>query len=446
MDAPIHFEKVDHFFGEAGTRKQVLFDVDLAIEAGEIVILTGPSGSGKTTALTLAGALRSAQKGSLRVLGEELRAASPRQLVSLRQEIGYIFQLHNLLDALSACQNVEMALAIQGNLSRRETRARAVAMLEAVGLGEQIDDYPGKLSGGQKQRVAIARALVSRPRIVLADEPTASLDKQSGRAVVTLLEDLAREQGTTVVLVTHDNRILDVADRIVHLEDGRITSFGEAVVQNTQQMMHLLTESNRKGDLAKRVLDLDTEEFETLLGNLTAEAQEFLHTTELARSEAFGSMLDQLLELCARKVGDLLEADRVTLFLVDANKGELWSKVALNDDDVPLEIRIPQDSGIAGWVATHGETVNLQDAYDDPRFSPAVDRESSYRTKSLLCVPIRNRKGEIFGVAQLLNKQGGESFDDHDVERFRTFMDSVCVLLESWWHMTSGPSVDDTPA
>jgi len=211
-------------------------------------------------------------------------------------------------------------------------------------------------------------------------------------------------------------------------------------------MMHLLTESNRKGDLAKRVLDLDTAEFETLLSSLTAEAQEFLQSTELARSEAFGSMLDQLLELCARKVGDLLQADRVTLFLVDANKGELWSKVALNDDDAPLEIRIPQHSGIAGWVATHGEIVNLEDAYDDHRFSPTVDRESSYRTKSLLCVPIRNRKGEIFGVAQLLNKQGGEPFDDRDVERFRTFMDSVCVLLESWWHMTSGPGSDHAPA
>jgi len=445
MDAPIQFDKVDHFFGSAGMRKQVLFDVDLVIEAGEIVILTGPSGSGKTTALTLAGALRSAQAGSLRVLGEELRAASPRQLVSVRRKIGYIFQLHNLLNALSACRNVEMALALQGDLSRREMRERAVAMLEAVGLGEQVDDYPSKLSGGQKQRVAIARALVSRPQIVLADEPTASLDKQSGRAVVTLLEDLAREQGTTVILVTHDNRILDVADRIVHLEDGRITSFGEAVVQNTRHMMHLLAESNRKGDLAKRVLDLDAQEFGTLLSDLTSEAEEFLRTTELASNETFGSMLDQLLELCARKVGDLLQADRVTLFLLDVERRELWSKVALSDDGVPLEIRIPQGQGIAGSVAESGEVVNLADAYTDPRFSPATDQETSYRTQSLLSVPIRNRQGELFGVAQLLNKRGGEPFDGGDVERFRNFMDSICVLLESWWRMTSGPRSGDAP-
>jgi len=437
MERPIHFEKVDHFFGNAETRRQVLFEVDLEIDRGEIVILTGPSGSGKTTALTLAGALRSAQHGSLCVLGEELRNAPRSKLISVRRNIGYIFQAHNLLAALTARRNVQIALALDGDLSRSEQRKRSTAMLEAVGLEDRANAYPNQLSGGQRQRVAIARALVSQPQIVLADEPTASLDKQSGRSVVTLLEKLARDRGTTVILVTHDNRILDIADRIVHLEDGRISSFGEAVAQNTQHMMHLLTESNRKGDLARRVSDLDLDQFKTLLSGLTFEAEEFMRTTELASSETFTSMLDQLLDICTRKVGDLLQADRASLFLLDVARNELWSKVARDGGGAPFEIRIPRDSGIAGAVAATGEIVNLADAYSDSRFHPEIDRESNYRTKTLLCVPIRNRQGEIFGVAQLLNKRGGELFDADDIERFRNFMDAVRVLLESWWHMTN---------
>ena len=144
---------------------------------GEIVILTGPSGSGKTTLLTLIGALRAAQEGSLTVLGQELRGASERTLVSVRRQIGYIFQLHNLLDALTATQNVDDGAQRDSRLSRAAARARAREMLESVGLGDHAGTYPDQLSGGQKQRVAIARALAGRPRIILADEPTASLDR-----------------------------------------------------------------------------------------------------------------------------------------------------------------------------------------------------------------------------------------------------------------------------
>lgn len=203
-------------------QKQILFDVDLTLNSGEVVILKGPSGSGKTTLLTLMGGLRSAQSGSLEVFGEELVGANKQKLVQIRRNIGYIFQAHNLLESLTARQNVQMSLELHQEIKVAEIRQRAIAILEAVGLKEHADYHPHNLSGGQKQRVAIARALVSRPKMMLADEPTAALDGKSGRNIVQLMQQLAKEQGCTILIVTHDNRILDVADRIVELEDGKI--------------------------------------------------------------------------------------------------------------------------------------------------------------------------------------------------------------------------------
>ncbi|MGF1481619.1 MAG: DevA family ABC transporter ATP-binding protein [Cyanophyceae cyanobacterium] len=218
----ISIHNLDHYFGQGQLRKQVLCDINLEINSGEIVIMTGPSGSGKTTLLTLVSGLRSAQSGSLRILGEELCGATTEQLVQARRHNGYIFQAHNLHRSLTALQNVQMGLEVQGKFSRQAMRDRSSAMLEQVGLGDRLHYYPDKLSGGQKQRVAVARALVSHPAIVLADEPTAALDSKSGRDVVNLMQKLAQEQGSTILLVTHDSRILDVADRTVHLEDGRL--------------------------------------------------------------------------------------------------------------------------------------------------------------------------------------------------------------------------------
>ena len=218
----IDIHNLDHYFGKGELRKQVLFEINLEINRGEIVLMTGPSGSGKTTLLTLVSGLRSPQSGSLKVLGKELCGASQAELVQARRNNGYIFQAHNLHHSLTATQNVQMGLEVQGKYSLSEMRVRAAAMLEYVGLGDRLDYYPNNLSGGQKQRVAIARALVAHPAIVLADEPTAALDSKSGRDVVNLMQKLAREQGSTILLVTHDNRILDVADRIVHMEDGKL--------------------------------------------------------------------------------------------------------------------------------------------------------------------------------------------------------------------------------
>ncbi len=211
-----------HAFGEGDLYKQILFDISLTIRTGEIVLLTGPSGSGKTTLLTLIGCLRSVQAGSLQVLGQELNGASKASQIQLRRYIGYIFQAHNLLEFLTARQNVQMALELHPQISRKQAKTMAESMLSAVGLGEKFNSYPHNLSGGQKQRVAIARALASHPRLILADEPTAALDSKTGREVVDLMQKLAKEQGCAILLVTHDHRILDIADRVVHLEDGHL--------------------------------------------------------------------------------------------------------------------------------------------------------------------------------------------------------------------------------
>lgn len=222
---PIIFAKnLSHYFGEGELRKQVLFDINLEIRPGEIVIMTGPSGSGKTTLLTLMGGLRSAQEGSLKILGQEMQGADKQQLIQVRQQIGYIFQAHNLLTFLTAKQNVRMSLELHEDFLDQDMDAIATHILQEVGLGNRVDYYADSLSGGQKQRVAIARALVSRPKIVLADEPTAALDKKSGRDVVEMMQRLAKEQNCTILLVTHDNRILDIADRIVYMEDGRLAN------------------------------------------------------------------------------------------------------------------------------------------------------------------------------------------------------------------------------
>ena len=222
MIGAVHAEGLSHHFGVGRLRKQILYDLSLDVRQGEIVILTGPSGSGKTTLLSLLGALRTVQAGRLTILGNSISGASERQLYGIRRKMGFIFQAHNLHRSLSAIQNVSMGLEVQQSVPRLVREQRAMVMLEHIGMGEHGHKFPEELSGGQKQRVAIARALVHHPKLVLADEPTAALDKHTGREVVDLMSTLAHEQGTTIILVTHDNRILDVADRILNMEDGRL--------------------------------------------------------------------------------------------------------------------------------------------------------------------------------------------------------------------------------
>lgn len=215
---------LSHRFGEGPTAQQVLFDVSFDVHAGEIVLLMGPSGCGKTTVLTLVGALRSVQQGSVHTLGRTLNGADEAVRTAVRREIGFIFQSHNLHASLTARQNVRMGLEVHGPAALGEWRPRTDQALDEVGLQRWAEVKPGKLSGGQKLRVAIARALVSKPRLILADEPTAALDRSTGRQVVDLLQDLAKRRGGAILMVTHDARIADIADRIVEMEDGRIVA------------------------------------------------------------------------------------------------------------------------------------------------------------------------------------------------------------------------------
>jgi putative ABC transport system ATP-binding protein len=214
---------LSHHFGEGEAQKPVLLDIDLDLEPGGITILTGPSGSGKTTLLTLIGALRSVQAGSVRVLGTELAGLSRRQLVTVRRHIGFIFQGHNLFESLTAYRNVKVALELQES-DPSAIHERVVGLLTDLGLGDRLHHKPRKLSGGEKQRVAIARALANRPQLILADEPTAALDRHAAQDVLSLLKRLCCEDGCAILMVTHDARLLETANRVIHLVDGRLHS------------------------------------------------------------------------------------------------------------------------------------------------------------------------------------------------------------------------------
>jgi len=219
----VEVRALNHHFGPQDNRVRVLADINLAVEAGELAVMTGPSGSGKTTLLTLIGALRTVQDGSVTILGKELRGLEEEALVTMRRSIGFIFQHHNLFPSLTAQQNVRMALelaAVDGD----EADQRALEILSQLGLADRAQQPPARLSGGQRQRVAVARAIVNRPLLILADEPTAALDEESAIGVVRHLRGLCDDDGAAIIIVTHDARILDFADRVINLVDGRVVS------------------------------------------------------------------------------------------------------------------------------------------------------------------------------------------------------------------------------
>jgi putative ABC transport system ATP-binding protein len=301
-------------------------------------------------------------------------------------------------------------------LSHAAARERAVEMLGSVGLAERVNHHPDQLSGGQKQRVAIARALAAKPKIILADEPTASLDKKSGRDVVDRLHDLAKKEGTAVVLVTHDNRILDVADRIIHLEEGRLSSFSEAVRASTQRLMATLARSNRTAEVVEQVAAMPATQFAGFLEDLTAEARSLLDILTLGADEAFETMLAQLLAVLTRRAG------------------ELFAVVAEEEGGRTLEIRIPATTGVAGHVYRSGEPLNAPDAYALPFFNREVDKLTGYRTTSILCLPIADQTGRRFAVMTLLNKRGAAGFDEKDERGVRDLTARLGVVLETWHH------------
>lgn len=220
----IQAENLSYHYGGGDMAQRVLKGASLSVASGEFVILVGPSGSGKSTLLTLIGALRGCQEGSLNVIGQDIRTSDEEEMRLIRRNIGYVFQQHNLLGFLTALQNVEMTMEMFPEIPDKQKRDLATEMLVKVGLENQLHRYPSQLSVGQKQRVSIARSLVHQPKLILADEPTASLDKASGIHVVELLHGMVKDLGCGALVVTHDNRIFDYADRILHIEDGVVTA------------------------------------------------------------------------------------------------------------------------------------------------------------------------------------------------------------------------------
>lgn len=221
-EVTLYARAVTKTYGSGAVAYQALRGVDFEARAGEFVMLSGPSGSGKTTLLSIMGCVLTPSTGDVRIYGEQISGRKESELPRLRLSyIGFIFQGHNLIASLDALENVALSMRMRGH-SVRDANREAKRLLERVGLGDKLDRKPNELSGGQRQRVSIARALAGSPPIILADEPTASLDAETGMNVTLLLKDMAREGGHTVVVVTHDNRIYHLGDRIVHIEDGRI--------------------------------------------------------------------------------------------------------------------------------------------------------------------------------------------------------------------------------
>jgi putative ABC transport system ATP-binding protein len=230
MQSAINVRKLTKKYEEGTTGTLALRSVDLDVQAGELLMLMGPSGSGKTTLLSIMGCILTASSGSVRIAGKEVVGLSEKQLPALRLEhIGFVFQGFNLFPTLTARENVELMLDLKG-ISAAKAKKRAEELLDQVGLGEKHGAFPADLSGGQKQRIAIARALAGDPGIILADEPTAALDSHTGRNVMEMMNELAHKRNRAVVIVTHDSRVLNFADRIVRIEDG-------AIARNTESEM-----------------------------------------------------------------------------------------------------------------------------------------------------------------------------------------------------------------
>jgi putative ABC transport system ATP-binding protein len=224
MQSAITVQRLTKNYEEGATGTLALRSVDLDVHPGELLMLMGPSGSGKTTLLSIMGCILTATSGSVRVAGREVVGLSEKQLPALRLEhIGFVFQGFNLFPTLTAGENVELMLDLKG-VSTAKAKKRSQELLEQVGLSEKYGAFPADLSGGQKQRIAIARALAGDPGIILADEPTAALDSHTGRNVMEMMSDLAHKRERAVVIVTHDSRLLNFADRIVMIEDGAIAS------------------------------------------------------------------------------------------------------------------------------------------------------------------------------------------------------------------------------
>jgi putative ABC transport system ATP-binding protein len=361
LSALVEAEGLGYAYGDGESRKDVLSGISLALAAGELVIMSGPSGSGKTTLLSLIGSLRRPQTGRLLVLGRDLQTLGANELLRHRREIGFIFQHHNLFPALTARQSVEMALELSP-LAPNERRERARAMLEALGLGHRLGHKPGRLSGGQRQRVAVARALVTRPRLLLADEPTAALDKESGHTVLDLFEGLVRDGGS-VVMVTHDTRLLARADRMINLVDGRVVSD-----VRVKQMVELCTYLRNSG----------------LFGEHSpAELMEVAQKMRLERFAAGqdvvrqGSEGERFYLLRSGRVEVLVERDGTTSSVARLERGAYFGERA-------LIVKEPRNATVRALETLETYSLDKQD------FEAAIARTGSFQDQLLQTILLRS--------------------------------------------------------
>jgi putative ABC transport system ATP-binding protein len=370
-DPVVVVRSLNHHLGIGSLRRQILFDVSAEIAPGELVTVMGPSGSGKTTLLTLIGALRTVTNGSVRVLGIELRDASRAQVTSIRRRLGFVFQHHHLLESLTACQNVEMGLGAAG-VSRRERRQRALAMLEIVGLKDHAHSHPNQLSGGQCQRVAVSRALVRDPDLVLADEPTASLDKQSGREIVELLRRLARERGCSVIMVTHDPRIIDVADRLMYLEDGRLSSFASITSAHSVHLLTALRPLVEGSQLTPFLARMAPGEFIDLLRSVGAESEQFLNVMDFGGQQDIRNFFPELIRTAMERMRAQVEAKAARVWAGDGSSAPRCICASPSDPCEPKAVVI--EALQARELRHDGDT---------------------------LCLPLENRDCQVYGTMEL---------------------------------------------
>jgi len=417
--------ELNHFYGSGTLRRQILFDVAASIDPGEIVLITGPSGSGKTTFLSLAGTLRTVQHGSIRIFGKELKGASQSELIEIRKSTGFIFQNQNLLDSHTALQNVELSLGIWPAMPADEVRSACHEALEAVGLGNHMHHYPQQLSGGQKQRVAIARALVRKPRIIFADEPTASLDRKSGREVVELMQVLVHRQNCAILMVTHDHRILDIADRILSLEEGRVSSF-ESSLAGTSRFLTTVSQLQRSGSLIAYVDKLSNEKFQDLVQQTSQDLQWILETIELGSREALQSLIYEILEAVAHKIKVMLGAERASLFIVNPESSELYSRFVRNKAARASDAASPQEPS-----AADGGILQLLKPGVSSYFDFAFQYEQNHRDGRLLCMPVVDRRGSVLAILEMIKRQEDPAFNETDEKNFADYAESLAVILET---------------
>jgi putative ABC transport system ATP-binding protein len=250
---------------------------------------------------------------------------------------------------------------------------------------------------------------------------------------VELMQKLARQDGCSILLVTHDNRILDIADRIISLEDGRLSSFQSMFMSQTQDIMNVLLQASRRGELFHGIQQLSIDQFVSLLSQVASEFSPFLKSMDLVNNEVWETVLDQILEAFTFKIGSLLHAEHTRVFFLDHRTNELWYRVPRDKQGERLEkTPLPVFPPIIGDVADKGQSVNIPDMQNSPYHSQAVDRETGFRTYNLLCMPLLGGDKRVFAVVQFLNKQGGKPFDTNDEKHFYDLSSSIGVVMESW--------------